>query len=776
MNAAIFDPASYSFNVFAIPTVITAISTLALGLVVLIGERQSRVSIPFFVMTLTATVWLSGYSVMYTAQNETVGTYWALIGQAGIIFIPAAVYHFTVGTLDIYRQHKNRVWLAWLVSAGFLATALWSDTFVDGVYSYRWGYYPRYGRMSLLFLGFFFGLMVLSLHHYWVEYRTASPRSGKKLRSKAFFRAFCIAYLGSIDFLPAFGLPLYPWGHVPVLAFIALTAQTISRYRLVDITPAFAAKEIINAMDDALVILDSEGIIRVANRAAFGLFGCSEIDLVDRPLHSLTQFLSAPERDLERLILSGSLRDLECTLPHSRSGVSVASVSSFVMQDTSMRPIAFVCLIRDITHRKKAEEEIQRHTERQAALYEINLATTSTLELQAVLQLLLDRLACLIPRTATTIMLLSENEAELIKVASRGIDDDAWKSEAESDDASLHPVMEKKDVVPVYDLGIHNDSLGCRYFVQNGFRSYLGVPLIAKEKVLGILSFYSREHRFFSDEEVNFLRSIAGQAAAAIHNSQLYEQTRKQTRELEKANRVKDEFLSVMSHELRTPLNVISGYTKIVQDGFLGKINSEQLKALDKVTRHANELLVMVNGIMDAAKIEAGVIVVEEDEFPLTAFFEDLRGLYEYPLGKDLTLEWNYPDDLPPIKTDRDKLKHILQNLINNALKFTEQGSVTVTARFRAASDRIEIAVSDTGVGITEEDFKLIFDKFRQLDSSRTRTYGGVGLGLHIVKTFVEILHGTVAAVSHPGQGTTFTITLPRVFPTPGKAQAIPSP
>jgi PAS domain-containing protein len=258
----------------------TAVATIALGLGVLIGERQSRVSIPFFVMTLTAFLWLSGYSVMYAAENKAAGIFWGMIGQAGIIFIPAAVYHFTVSTLDIYRRHKGRVWLAWLVSAGFLAIAGSSRSFVDGVYSYGWGYYPRYGRMGHLFLPFFFGLMVLSLRHFWVEYQTAPSNSGKKLRSKAFFKAFCIAYLGSIDFLPSLGFPLYPWGYIPVLAFIALTAQTISRHRLVDITPAFAAKEIINAVDDALLILDSEGIVRVANRAACALFGCSENDLV----------------------------------------------------------------------------------------------------------------------------------------------------------------------------------------------------------------------------------------------------------------------------------------------------------------------------------------------------------------------------------------------------------------------------------------------------------------------------------------------------------------
>jgi signal transduction histidine kinase len=288
--------------------------------------------------------------------------------------------------------------------------------------------------------------------------------------------------------------------------------------------------------------------------------------------------------------------------------------------------------------------------------------------------------------------------------------------------------------------------------------------LIAQNRVLGILSFYSRRQKTFSDEEINFLKTLAGQAAGAIHNSQLYEQTKKQATDLEKASRIKDEFLGVMSHELRTPLNVIAGYTKIVQDGVLGEINTEQVKALDKVTRHSNELLVMVNSIMDATKIEAGAIAVECDDLPITDFLDELRLLYEYPLGKDVTLRWNYSPVLPVIRTDRDKLKHILQNLINNALKFTESGCVTVSARHMPGIDRIELTVADTGIGIAPEDLPVVFEKFRQVDASKTRSQGGVGLGLHIVKTFTEILGGSVKVTSQQGEGTSFVVTLPCVY------------
>jgi PAS domain S-box-containing protein len=687
------------------------------------------------------------------------------MGQLGITFIPAAVYHFTVGTLQIYARHKGRVWLAWLVSGFFYATVLHGDTFISGVNRYWWGYYARYEWMSIPFLGFFFGLMALSLRHYWQQYHAAPPGVGKQ-RSKALFMAFCIAYLGSFDYLAAFGIALYPFGHIPVLCFIILTARAVWRFRLIDITPAFAATEIINAMADALLVLDNEGAVRVANRAACQLFRLPESVLLGRRIQSLAPVIAAPECILDRVILSGSVRDYEFPLIDQQASVATLSASSFVMRDDpAMDPVAFVCLIRDVTQQKKAQLDIQRHTERQAALYEINLATTSTLELRAVLNVLLEKLTALVPQTAMTIMLLAGNDQKLIKVAARGIDEEAWKAHsAAGGDHSSHAVLRTEVAAQASDIQIQNSGLDGDYFRERGFFSSLELPLIAQNKMLGIVSFYSRQEQTFSDEEINFLRTLAGQAAGAIHNSQLYEQTKKQAADLEKANRVKDEFLGVMSHELRTPLNVIAGYTKIVQDGVLGEINTEQGRALDKVTRHSNELLVMVNSIMDATKIEAGAVAVECDELPLSEFLDELKLLYEYPLGKDVCLRWDYTPILPVIRTDRDKLKHILQNLINNALKFTEAGYVSVSAHHMAGLDRIELSVADTGIGIAPEDLALVFEKFRQVDATRTRSQGGVGLGLHIVKTFTEILGGTVSVRSEPQEGTVFTVTLPCVY------------
>ncbi|HXV78582.1 MAG TPA: ATP-binding protein [Candidatus Binatia bacterium] len=773
MAPHLFNLANYRFNPFAMPTLFTGIAIIALGLIILVGERNSRVSLSFFIMTVAAATWLFCYSLMYCSVAAPVATAWAVVGQLGIICIPAAVYNFTVGTLEIYSKHKIRVWLAWVVSAVFFAIVLAGDVFLSGVNRFWWGYYPRYEWGSVPFLGFFFGLMALSLRHYWRAYHSATPGAGR-LRSKALFVAFCIAYLGSFDYLAAFGMPLYPFGYLAVLGFTILAARAVWRFRLVDITPAFAATEIINAMADALLVLDNAGTVRIANRAACQLFKRPEPLLIGNRIQSLTPVIAPPEFILDRVILSGSVRDYEFPLMDEYTGRATLSVSSFAMRDDlAMDPVAFVCIVRDVTEQKKAQLDIQLHTERQAALYEINLATTSTLELRAVLNVLLEKLTALVPDTATTIMLLDKNARQLIKVAARGIDEEAWKAlGAGGGHGSTHPVLEAKDAVRISNIRISDIGPDSDYFRRSGFVSYLGVPLMAQDKVLGILSFYCRQERYLGDGEINFLRTLAGQAAGAIQNSQLYEQTKQQAIDLEKANKVKDEFLGVMSHELRTPLNVIAGYTKIVQDGVLGEINAEQVNALDKVTRHSNELLVMVNSIMDATKIEAGAVVVECDEVPLPEFFDELKLLYEYPLGKDVSLRWDYSPNLPIIRTDRDKLKHILQNLINNALKFTEVGHVTVAARHVAGLNRIELSVADTGIGIAPEDLPLVFEKFLQLDASKTRSQGGVGLGLHIVRTFSEILGGMVTVTSQPGEGTTFTVSMPCVYEGAGAVRA----
>ena len=183
--------------------------------------------------------------------------------------------------------------------------------------------------------------------------------------------------------------------------------------------------------------------------------------------------------------------------------------------------------------------------------------------------------------------------------------------------------------------------------------------------------------RDFSQQEMDLLQQVANGAAIALENAKLY-------RDLEKSNNVKTEFLSVMSHELRTPLNVIMGYTAMMSEEILGEMKPQQKEALYKVRRQSKDLLAMVESIMEATKIESESVVVEKQDVNPANFLSDLRSSYDVPLEKDVSVLWDYPPDLPIIKSDSFKLAHILQNLINNAIKFTEQGSVTVSVRVAA--------------------------------------------------------------------------------------------
>ena len=230
---------------------------------------------------------------------------------------------------------------------------------------------------------------------------------------------------------------------------------------------------------------------------------------------------------------------------------------------------------------------------------------------------------------------------------------------------------------------------------------------------------------------------------------------------------LKDEFLSVISHELRTPLNAILGYTDMVRDGMLGPVNLEQERCLVKVVARARELLTMINGILEVTSMGVRRKKSHIDPVNLTAFCDELRASYAFPLAKDVAIHWEY-HDLPIVDTDADQLRHILENLINNAIKFTHHGHIIVAAR--RLDDGIAFKISDTGVGIPNDKMSIIFDKFRQIDGSDTRSYGGVGLGLYIVKQYVDGLGGTIEVDSTVGKGSCFTVALP--YATPARTSA----
>jgi signal transduction histidine kinase len=297
------------------------------------------------------------------------------------------------------------------------------------------------------------------------------------------------------------------------------------------------------------------------------------------------------------------------------------------------------------------------------------------------------------------------------------------------------------------------------------------VPILFRKQPEGALVLLGAQ---VAPHAVEFAARAAAQLAIAISNARGYaalrhlantlsERNRELTRQrdqLSEMNRLKSEFLANVSHELRTPLNAISGYTELIAEAVYGPVNSEQREALSGIDESSRNLLTLINQILDLSKVESGKIEIYVTD---VAVHEVAQAVAAESLG--LTHDRPYDVEVSclsmiSIRTDRAKVQQILTNLVSNAVKFTETGSVRIEAR-ALPQGGCTLTVSDTGIGIRREDQELIFEEFRQVDGSSTRRYQGTGLGLAIARRFANLLSGTLTVESHPGQGSTFTLALP---------------
>ena len=239
-----------------------------------------------------------------------------------------------------------------------------------------------------------------------------------------------------------------------------------------------------------------------------------------------------------------------------------------------------------------------------------------------------------------------------------------------------------------------------------------------------------------------------------------------QSQEVERANRLKSEFLASMSHELRTPINALIGYSALLIDGVLGEINDRQRDALRRGRAAAEHLLALINDILDLAKIEAGKMPLHLEDVELRDVIAEVSQQIE-PMIRKKALDFVIDIGLecPVLHTDRTKVRQVLLNLLSNAVKFTNRGRVTVVARCADEGSGVRIDVVDTGIGIREKDLQAIWEDFRQVDGSRTREYGGTGLGLSITRKLLDRLGGAVTVRSRFGEGSVFSVLLPQRLP-----------
>jgi signal transduction histidine kinase len=257
------------------------------------------------------------------------------------------------------------------------------------------------------------------------------------------------------------------------------------------------------------------------------------------------------------------------------------------------------------------------------------------------------------------------------------------------------------------------------------------------------------------------LRERVREATAEL--AEQNELLRRQAFQLEQASAMKSQFLANVSHELRTPLNAIIGYTHLMLEGVSGELTTGQRDKLTRVDSNARHLLAIINDLLDITRIESGKMPIQIERVVLPELIDEVMTEVE-PLiaGTSLAVSRTLTPRVPEIRTDRQKVKQIVLNLLSNALKFTPEGSVSIAIDYDSEQEEILVAVTDTGIGISEDNQRTIFEAFGQTDGSYVKRHGGTGLGLSICRRLATILGGRITLLSRLGEGSTFQLYLPR--------------
>jgi signal transduction histidine kinase/HAMP domain-containing protein len=422
-------------------------------------------------------------------------------------------------------------------------------------------------------------------------------------------------------------------------------------------------------------------------------------------------------------------------------------------------------------------EQVKERSEHLAALNTIAAAVSQSLDLEVVLKEAIEKVVETLRFDASWIYLLDASATELHLKAYKGLSDETAQSMAKRGVSTgiSGQVVATGERIVLEDVGCEEryGSLTAGHKVRSlGFTAAAGFPIRAKERIIGVLHVAERATRHFAPDELQLIDSVVQEIGVAVENATLFAKIKDQSavlertnHELQEATRVKSEFIAAMSHELRTPLNIVLGNAELTGNGFFGEVNHDQQEAMRKICYHGRFLLKLINDVLTLSRLEAQKMSLDVESVNVAEVIAHAQNHVEH-INRDRQLEvvWEIDPELPAIVTDATKLEEILQNLLGNAFKFTPKGRVKIRVRKLEESESIEFSIADTGIGIEAKDLQRIFNEFEQLKDAHTGDYNGVGLGLSIVKKYLELMRGQIRVESQVGQGSTFTFSIPRVL------------
>ncbi|MCL1475294.1 PAS domain S-box protein [Argonema antarcticum] len=514
-----------------------------------------------------------------------------------------------------------------------------------------------------------------------------------------------------------------------------------------------------SAKDYAIFTLDLNGIIDSWNSGAERLLGYAETEAIGCPSRIIfTSEDKEQGRAKTEIQIALTQGRVENERWHIRKDGSRFWASGLMMPllDEAGNPLGFVNILQDKTAQKQASDRLE-------LLYETTRDLLSTEQPLAMMQALFSKLSAQLDmHYFYNFMVEEKDNRQMLHLRNyEGISEEVAQAiewiEFGEYLCGLVAQTRQQLVLDRDRLSTHPNA---QAICSIGATAYAGQPLIAQGQLLGTLSFASLTRTHFTAAEIEFLQSTCDQIAIALDRANLTASLQQQAEQLRQANRIKDEFLAVLSHELRSPLNPILGWSKMLQTRKLDETKTAQ--ALATIERNARLQAELIEDLLDVSRILQGKLSLNVCPVDLALTVASaIETVSLAAQAKAIEVKTILDADIERVLGDSSRLQQIVWNLVSNAVKFTPAGG-RVEVRLTRVGDRAQITVTDTGIGINREFLPYVFDYFRQEDGATTRKFGGLGLGLAIVRHLVELHGGTVEADSQgEGQGATFTVRLP---------------
>lgn len=518
-------------------------------------------------------------------------------------------------------------------------------------------------------------------------------------------------------------------------------------------------------------ITDVDGRVLYLNQTYFRTLNLSTNKAIGKNIFELypAQIAQPFLDNIKMVVETNQVVEAMESAPRTDGTIGEFLVYQFPIADTSGHHLVGGVAV-DITERERAlrerqlaEQALQERSERLKLLSETASDLLSTERPLDLMNSLFSKLSAQMDLHFYFHYLIDthENRQKLRLVACSGIDDEVFQviEYLEFNERICGVVAEEKCQIVINDV-LHSTHPRAHILCSLNITAYAGQPLIAQGKLLGVLSFASRTRTHFTPEEIALLQATSDQVAIALERAELMASLQRQKEQLVQANRIKDEFLAVLSHELRTPLNPILGWSKLLRTKKYDQATTD--RALETIERNAQLQTQLIEDLLDVSRILQGKLSLNVSPVNLTsaiaAAIETMRLAAE---AKSINLQTVFEPHIGHVAGDSNRLQQVIWNLLSNAIKFTPQGG-QVEISLAASGSQAQLQVRDTGKGISADFLPYVFDYFRQADGATTRKFGGLGLGLAIVRHIVELHGGTVKAESlGDEQGATFTVMLP---------------